>query len=173
MSAIQNAASFWIDGFDRLGGGQIGRQVRSGAIDETAVANPALWGSDASHSMTSVISDVEEEGEIADPHQELHAATSTMDTLSADLEAGNSDLSVADEIIAATAKQIGVIEAARRCRQSGRQGKFDDHDADDSEDPTDESFAESMTGDMMQNPSLAFATTSPTIDRMGIFSLLS
>jgi hypothetical protein len=172
MTIIQGGSNSWIDAFARYTGGPIGLHIRPDLLNATAAADPTLWGSDQAHGMIAIISDLQEEGELGELYEQPRTTASKLDTLSDDLEAGEYDLRVVDEIVTATAKRIGMIEAATRGHPPGAMGSFGDQDNASNYDPTKDSFAESLAAAMKQNPDLAMATVCPTKNRIAIFSLL-
>jgi len=162
MSAIQNTASWWIDGFARLSG--------TSGNPSSLGQNPDVWGTTESDSFTSVVSDVEEEGEAEPTHEETETESSVADDLTEEIEAGSDEFSSSNEIVAAVAAHIGIIEAALRKHQATGMATFM-HDHSD-EDPAGRSHRSSLAGDLVQDPALAFSATLPRPDRMGILSLL-
>lgn len=172
MSAIQSGANWWIDSFARFSGGGIGRDFRTDLMSRVGVNPDSLGLDDDSDSFSSIISDVEEEGEVDETHEHTDTHSSDIDSLSAEIQSGNDDIDSSAEIVAATAASIGLIESAMRQHQSTGVSKFVDDDTTD-QDPTDDSFEALLTDEMQQNPALAFAAATPSQDRLGILALLS
>ena len=173
MSAIQSGANCWVDGYARYAGGSIGQNYRGGAMNATSINPNASEIDDDSDSLTSVISDVEEEGEVETTHEESHSESSVMDVLSTEIEEGSDEMSASDEIVAAVAAHIGIIEAALRQHQVDGIIKFSEDEEDSNQNPNDEASNDSMTADLLQDPALAFAATVPGQDRLGVLALLS
>jgi hypothetical protein len=169
MSAIQGVSGMWIDGF---AAGQNGGSYRSSALNASLGTSASIYGiDDDSDSMTSIISDVEEEGEVETTHEESDVHQSGIDVLSDEIEAGADEMDSSAEIVAAIAAHIGVIEAAMRRHQFG--GVADFRHAETDEDPADEGFVDSVVDRILGNPERALATIKPGRDRRGILSLLS
>jgi len=173
MSAIQSGANWWVDGYARYAGGSIGTNYRGGAMNATSINPNALEIDDDSDSISSIISDVEEEGEVETTHEDAGVESSVRDVLSAEIEAGSDEMSSSDEIVAAIAAHIGIIEAAMRQHQVDGILKFSEDEEDASQNPTDDAFNESMTEDLLKDPALAFAATVAGQDRLGVLALLS
>jgi hypothetical protein len=165
MSAIQSGASLWIDSTTRFSGSGIGQHYR--ADKTSSQADPLSVDSD-SDSLSSIISDVEEEGEVEETHEHTEAGPTTADLLSEAIESGNSEIDSSAEIVASTAAHIGVIESAMRQHQASGAARYL-YD----EDLTDDSFEDTLNDQMQQNPSLAFAAAIPSRNRSGILALLS
>jgi hypothetical protein len=159
MSAIQTGSNVWVDGYARFSGAY-GRNGPSFAD----------FGIDAD-SLSSVISDIEEEGEIEITHEHSDSDLSVMEQLTDEIEAGNDDLGASEEIVAAIAAHIGIIEAAMRRHQL--TGIFKFHDRQTDQETSAEDFKDANQDDLKLNAELALAATVPGNDRMGILSLLA
>jgi hypothetical protein len=171
MSAIQSGANWWVDSFVRFPGGGVGQNYRAGIMIKIGGNPDSLTLDDDTDSLSSIISDVEEEGEVDETHEHTEAEPSTADVLSDAIESGKSDIDSSAEIVASTAAHIGLIESAMRQHQASGVAKFVDDKND--EDLTDDSFETTLNDEMQQNPSLAFAAATPSQDRLGILALLS
>jgi hypothetical protein len=170
MSAIQTAASAWVDSMAGTFSGGYGRNFKGEVMN--AAAGPNL-DDDMIDSMTSVISDVEEEGEILEPQEDSHPHHTIADTLSEEIAAGSDELTASDELVAAMAKHLEIIEATMRQHQGSGTLQFHDTGLDSHEPPTIETVNGSLQGDMLQDPATAFAATIPGKNRLGLIALLA
>jgi hypothetical protein len=175
MVAIQSVASGWVDSMVRFTGGGFGINLKGGAMNATT--SPTLADDDDGDSLSSVISDLEEEGEVSEPWEEDDSNQNISDMLSEEIAAGSDELSASDELVSAMAKHLEIIEAAMRQHQATGTLKFHDENAKNGanfdENPTRDTFNGALVGDMLQDPAATFAATIPGQDRMGILSLLS
>ena len=171
MYAIQNGPNWWVDSVARFPVGQVQSRGRIGAMSDTMVRNP-LDIDESPDSMTSVISDYEEEGQAGEIHEQDESHGSGIDNVLNDVESNNNS-GASEEIVAAVAKHIEVIEQAMRQHQATGTSKFLDDDAESNKDISTESFNQSVADDMTQDPDAAFAATSPSQDRQGLFALLN
>ena len=170
MSAIQSAATAWIDSTAGSFSDGNGRNFKGDVMSAAAASN---LDDELIDTMTSVKSDVEEEGEVPEPLEENHSHETITDTLSEEIAAGSDELTASDELVAAMAKHLEIIEATMRQHQSSGTLQFHDATADSDGHPTIDAFKGSLQGDMLQDPSAAFAATIPGKDRLGLISLLA
>ena len=140
-------------------------------MSDTTTRNP-LDIDESSDSLNSVISDYEEEGEAGGTHELDDSNDMGMDSITDDVESNNNAPSASEEIVAAVAKHIEVIEEAMRQHQSTGTSKFVEDEAEGN-DPSDQLFKNSLTDDMLQDPTSTFAASSPSEDRAGLFALLN
>ena len=178
MTAIQSGSDWWVNSVARFPGGGIGGDFPGGAMNLTYVppAGANAYGSEddvSSSSISSATSDIEEEGELSPIPQNTDPHTQPVELAAEQIDTNGTEMKVSQEIIAAAARRIGVVEAAMRQHQATGVLNFDDDDDESGEDPTDKSSKHSMLQEMLQDPSKAFAAIMPGQDRPGLLALLT
>ncbi len=107
-----------------------------------------------SDSMNSIISDIEEEGEVEEPAEEGHSHVSITESLADEIAAGHHDLSASDELVASMAKSLSIIEASMRHHQATGTANFhDQHETtEEQEQPSQQSFSACCVGKCSRKP---------------------
>jgi hypothetical protein len=175
MSSIQSGSNWWIDSVSRFSGGDIATATRGAAATALAAGDP----SDDADSLSSAISD-EEDGEVAPANAGATTETSLTDLAADEVDDSSVNSGISPELVATTAMQLGVIESAMRQHQATGSVPFTDDDTDEnaSDDESSQRQDEasqmkvSLLGDILQNPFAALAGSTPSLDRLGIYSLL-
>jgi hypothetical protein len=170
MSAIHAGSNDWAGSVARASGNGFG--ARGTATHATVSINVTTPGGAA---LVSLISDVAEEGQIPEPREVNRSSQKATDTLSEEIADGSDELSASDELVAAIAKHLMIIETVMRQHQTAGTFNFQQRDGDTGTDNnavgnTSRSF---LLGEMLQDPGSAFAATIPRQNRLALLSLLS
>jgi hypothetical protein len=165
MSAIQTTATGWIDGFASLAGGQIGQGYDS-------MNEAGSWGTTDSDSFTSMVSDVEEEGEVEEGHEHTDTHQSQADAVGKAIANGTDELEAPAEVVAAIAANIGLIEAAMKKHQSTGINSFTQEE-DEQTEASDEELKAMLAAARARRASRMLAAIKVRTSRSYAISLLA
>jgi hypothetical protein len=168
MLPVQSGASWWID-TTLLAGSKLNRNIRGSALSQGNVMD---LGDDAD-GVTSLISDVEEEGEVEETGEDHEGENSIEDTLEEQISEGSDELSASSETVAAMAMYLEIIEPIVRQRETAGSSYFHKKLKSEDDDETDEKSERSLLSDLFEKPAQAFAATRPNASRVAILAMLA
>lgn len=166
MLPVQSGASWWID-TTLMAGSRLNRNIRGSALTPGMMID---LGDDAD-GITSLISDVEEEGEVDESAHHHESRGTIEETLEEEIAEGSDEMSASSETIAAMAMYLEIIEPIVRQRESSSTSYF--HKKAKSDDRNHNEGERSLLSDLFENPKAAFAATRPQASRMAILSMLA
>jgi hypothetical protein len=166
MLPVQSSTNWWVDS-TLLAGSSSFRNMRGSAV----ATAPSLDDGDDADGISSLISDVEEEGEVDETGQDHEAEGTIEDTLEEQIAEGGDELAVSNETVAAMAMYLEIIEPIVRQRESSSMSY--NHKKRSSEDEGDDEPERSLLADLFENPAAAFAATRPRASRAAILAMLA
>lgn len=175
MSSIQGGAIRWNDSTAGSPALPANRVPPASTVTNPQVLDPAA----NIDSLVMLTSSIEEEGGIELPREATSDRETIHGSLEEELSNGQDELYAGDELAAAVARDLEIVEAAMRQHPTGETSGFqggnessDDNASEPDEDNGGKPFDGALIDDILQDPAAAFAATIPNQHRLGLLGLL-